>query len=302
MTLQELRYAVALADHANFARAAQACHVSPATLSIQLKKLEDTLGAALFDRSVRHVVPTAIGLEVVACARNMLAEAERIRELARQTKEPMALTLTLGAIPTLAPYFLPRVLPLLQRMFPKLRLLLREEQTAVMLDKLGKGQLDAALLALPVPAQSLEVTPLFAEEFLLATSAKQTLTKNTKAKTDDLRGAPMLLLEEGHCLREQALEICGSLSHVNDQVRATSLETLRQMVGMGLGCTLMPALAAKALGESGRSKRVTYQPFRNPAPVRHIALVWRKRSPRAQPLRRIAAAIKDYLPEGVTAL
>jgi LysR family hydrogen peroxide-inducible transcriptional activator len=302
MTLQELRYAVALADHANFARAAEACHVSAATLSIQLKKLEDTLGARLFDRSVRHVVPTALGLEVVACARNMLAEAERIRELARQDKEPMAVTLTLGAIPTLAPYFLPRVLPMLQRMFPKLRLLLREEQTAVMLENLSKGALDAALLALPVPAQGLEVAPLFAEEFLLATSVKHALNKSAKAKTDDLRGAPMLLLEEGHCLREQALEVCGTLARVDDQVRATSLETLRQMVGMGLGCTLMPALAVKAMGESGRRQRVRYQPFHKPAPVRQIALVWRKRFARAEALRRIAAAIKDYLPNEVSAL
>lgn len=302
MTLQELRYAVALADHANFARAAEACHVSAATLSIQLKKLEEYLGAVLFDRSVRHVVPTALGLEVVACARNMLTEAQRIRELARQSADPMAATLTLGAIPTLAPYFLPRVLPTLQRMFPKLKLLLREEQTALLLDKLGRGQLDAALVALPVAVDALDVAPLFAEPFLLATSAKHPVARGKVLRIDDLQDQEMMLLEEGHCLRDQALEVCGRVSQVNDQVRATSLETLRQMVGMGLGCTLMPALAARALGESGRSKRVVYQAFRTPVPVRKIALVWRKRSPRAVPLRRLAEAIRDYLPDEVTAL
>lgn len=298
MTLQELKYLVALADHGHFGRAAEACFITQSTLSTQIKKLEDFLGVTLFDRSLKRVNPTPIGREILQAARNIVEEAERIRELAKHAQDPMARTIHLGVIPTLGPYYLPHALTLVHRKHPELRMLLREEMTPHILEHLVEGKLDAGLLALPVTDDSLRVEPLFYEPFYAALPAGHALAKRDALKVSDIMAEKLLLLDEGHCLRDQALDVCGAGSAGREEVRATSLETLRQMVAMGLGLTLLPALAVDA-GPRASKKAVEIRPFKSPPPGRTIALVWRKRAPFPETFERLAQTLKDALPGGV---
>src|SRR5574340_1155521 len=274
MTLQELRYLVALADHGHFGRAAEACFITQSTLSTQIKKLEDFLGVTLFDRSLKRVTPTPIGKEILQAARNIVEEAERIRELAKHAQNPMTRTLHLGVIPTLGPYYLPHALTLAHKKHPGLRLLLREEMTPQILEHLADGKLDAAL------------------------PAGHALAKRAVLKVADIMSEKLLLLDEGHCLRDQALDVCGAGTAGREEVRATSLETLRQMVGMGLGLTLLPALAADAAPRVSK-KAVEIRPFKSPPPGRTIGLVWRRRAPFPETFERLAATLKAGLPAGV---
>ena len=298
MTLQELKYLVALADHGHFGRAAEACFITQSTLSTQIKKLEDFLGVTLFDRSLKRVTPTPIGREILAAARSIVEESERIKELARHAQDPMARTLHLGVIPTLGPYYLPHALTLVHKKHPGLRLLLREEMTPQILEHLVDGSLDAGLLALPVTDDSLRVEPLFYEPFYAALPAGHALAKRDVLKVSDIMTEKLLLLDEGHCLRDQALDVCGTGSRGREEVRATSLETLRQMVGMGLGLTLLPALAVDAAPRVSK-KAVEIRPFKNPAPGRTIGLVWRKRAPFPETFERLAQTLKNTLPSEV---
>ncbi len=299
MTLQQLRYIIALADIRHFARAAEACHVSQSTLSIQLKKLEDSLGVTLFDRSLKRVTPTPLGREIVDQARAMLHQADHIRELAHsQPKDPMDQTLRLGVIPTVAPYLLPRVLPMVHRVHPRLRLLLREVTTDDLLADLRAGRVDAALLSLPVPAMGLKVMSGYHECFFAAVPVNSPLAKHKDVSLDALAKGHLLLLEEGHCLRDQALAVCGGQQPHNEEVKATSLEMLRQMVAGGIGCTLLPGLAVR-LAESGDDPRVALRPLKAPVPKRRIALLWRTRSTLQATLLRLADTLVAYLPEGV---
>ncbi len=298
MTLQELRYLVALADTGHFGHAAEACFVSQSTLSTGLKKLEDYLGVVLFDRSLKRVTPTPIGREIVDSARRIVEEAARIRELAGYAKDPMDRTAHLGVIPTLGPYYLPHVLTQVRQAHPRLRLLLREEMTPHMLTHLGEGKLDAGLLALPVNDPSLEVAPLFVEPFLAAVPAEHALAGAERVRLDQLASAGLLLLEEGHCLRDQALEACHLQGIRSEEIRATSLETLRQMVAMGLGVTLIPTLAGGA--GVGADAGVVLKPLAEPA-SRTIGLVWRRRSPLAHTLGRLAQTLASRLPPGTSA-
>jgi LysR family transcriptional regulator, hydrogen peroxide-inducible genes activator len=295
MTLQELRYLVALADHGHFGNAASACFISQSTLSTQVKKLEDYLGVSLFDRSLTPIAPTSIGTEILIAARLVIAETDHIQQLARHAHEPMSRTIRLGIIPTLGPYYLPQVLKVTQKKFPQLRLLLREQMTPDILSDLTNGQLDAALLALPVADDSLDVMPLFDEPFLAALPAQHALAKRKSIKLSELQNETLLLLEEGHCLRDQALAVCGALQQM-EEIRATSLETLRQMVGANIGITLLPALAAFA---SAPKSTVKIVPFQTPAPNRRIALVWRKRAPLPETFTNLATALRDALPSEV---
>lgn len=299
MTLQELKYLVALADHGHFGRAAEACFITQSTLSTQIKKLEDFLGVTLFDRSLKRVTPTPTGREILAAARNIVEESERIRALARHAQDPMTRTLHLGVIPTLGPYYLPHALTLVHRKHPGLRLLLREEMTPHILEHLADGKLDAGLLALPVADDALRVEPLFYEPFFAALPPGHALAAHATLKVADILGEKLLLLDEGHCLRDQALDVCGSGSRGREEVRATSLETLRQMVGMGLGLTLMPALSVDA-GPRQSRKTVEIRPFKAPPPGRTIGLAWRKRAPFPETFERLAATLKAALPDGVT--
>ena len=294
MTLQELRYIVALADTGHFGNASKACSISQSTLSIQVKKLEDFLGVSLFDRSLKHITLTPVGREIVASARLILDEANRIRKLARQTGDPMERTVQLGVIPTLGPYYLPHVLTLLHGKYPKLRLLLREEMTPHVLSHLADGKLDAGLMALPINDSNLEIVPLFKEPFLAAVPANHRLAKSDYIKISELAQAGLLLLEEGHCLREHALEACHLDGLQNEEISATSLETLRQMVGMGLGVTLIPALASG--GATADMSQVALRPLAAPGASRTIGLVWRKRSPLAATMEQLADSLKNALP------
>ena len=298
MTLQELRYVVALADAGHFGRAAEACFVSQSTLSTQIKKLEDYLGTALFDRSLKNVTLTPAGHEIVDSARRIIEEANRICELSKQTKDPMDRAIHLGVIPTLGPYYLPLVLPLVHQHFPKLRLLLREEMTPHVLAHLAEGKLEAGLLALPLPVDdpSMETAPLFSEPFFAAVPADHALASAKEIHIDELVHAGLFLLEEGHCLRNQALEACHLTELENEEIRATSLETLRQMVGMGLGVTLIPALAGMQSHDVGT--RVALRPLAPPGASRIIGLAWRKRSPIASTMESLANFLKDKLPPG----
>ena len=298
MTLQELKYLVALADLGHFGRAAEACFITQSTLSTQIKKLEDYLGVTLFDRSLKRVTPTPIGREILRSARNIVEEAERIREVARHAQDPMSRTLHLGVIPTLGPYYLPHVLTLIHKKHPGLRTLLHEEMTPNILDHLQDGKLDTALLALPVNDDNLKIEPLFHEPFYAALPAGHALATHDTLKVADLDGEKLMLLDEGHCLRDQALDVCGTHAGSREEVRATSLETLRQMVGMGLGVTLLPALAVDAAPRASR-KSVETRPFRAPGPGRTIGLVWRKRAPFPETFERLAATLKSHLPDGV---
>jgi LysR family hydrogen peroxide-inducible transcriptional activator len=301
MTLQELKYLVALADHGHFGRAAEACFITQSTLSTQIKKLEDFLGVTLFDRSLKRVTPTPIGREILQAARNIVEEAERIRELAKHAQDPMARTIHLGVIPTLGPYYLPHALTLVHKKHPGLRMLLREEMTPQILEHLLDGKLDAGLLALPVTDDSLRVEPLFYEPFYAALPSDHALAKHQVLKVSDIMGEKLLLLDEGHCLRDQALDVCGSGSRGREEVRATSLETLRQMVAMGLGLTLLPALSVDA-GPRVNRKAVEIRPFKTPPPGRTIALAWRKRAPFPETFERLAATLKASLPPEVEAV
>lgn len=298
MTLQELKYIVALADSGHFGQAAQACHVAQSTLSTQVKKLEDYLGVTLFDRTLKRVTPTPVGRQIVESARALLQETERIKALAKCAQDPMARTVHLGSIPTLGPYYLPHALLVIRRIYPKLRLLLKEGLTDQLLADLHAGRLDAALLALPIRDEGLTVTPLFVEPFLAALPAGHPLARKKEVPLAALAADRLLLLEEGHCLRDQALEVCGLAGVSNEEVRATSLETLRQMVGLKVGVTLLPALAVDAAPKAAR-RAVETRPLAAPGASRTIALVWRTRSPFAQTLARLGQTLQDYLPKPV---
>lgn len=297
MTLQELRYLVALADCGHFGQAAEACFVSQSTLSTGLKKLEDFLGVVVFDRSLKRVTPTPIGREIVESARRIVDEAARIREVASYAKDPMDRTLHLGVIPTLGPYYLPHVLTQVRLAYPKLRLLLREEMTPHMLEHLADGKLEAGLLALPIDDANLEVAPLFVEPFLAAVPGGHPLARLKSVNIDELAAAGLMLLEEGHCLRDQALEACHLQGIKSEEIRATSLETLRQMVAMGLGVTLIPTLAGAGINATG--EQVMLKPISKPGAARSIGLVWRRRSPMASSIERLAEILRAQLPPGV---
>ncbi len=300
MNLRDLRYLVALAEHRHFGHAAEACHVSQPTLSTQLRKLEDELGVTLIERAPRQVLLTPAGVDIVTRARRVLAEVEQLRESARRSVDPEAGSLRLGLFPTLGPYLLPHVVPLIRARFPRLELLLLEDKTEALLHALREGRLDAAVLALPVHEDGLDSAFLFEEPFLLAVPERHALAKRGPLRLSDLDQQPLLLLEEGHCLRDQALAVCALAGAGEKQgFRATSLETLRQMVAAGVGATLLPLLAIKPPVPVQSS--VHLLEFRDPVPSRKLALVWRHSSAMATFLHKLADVLRD-LPAGLLAL
>ena len=290
MNLRDLKYLVALADLRHFGKAADACFVSQPTLSTQIRKLEDELGVVLVERAPRKVMLTAAGLDVVQRARRIVADVEQMREAARRSRDPESGTLRLGVFPTLGPYLLPHVVPTLRARFPQLELLLVEEKSDELLQRLREGKLDAALLALPLHDDQLHAEFLFDEPFVLAAPRGHELTSRTSLGVDELSDETLLLLEDGHCLRDQALDVC-RLSGAQEKsgFRATSLETLRQMVAAGVGVTLLPALSVHAPIVQPANIRLVK--FREPAPSRRIALVWRKSSAMEAFLQQLAAEV-----------
>lgn len=291
MNLRDLRYLVALAEHRHFGRAAAASFVSQPTLSTQIRKLEQELGVALVERLPRKVLLTTVGREVVQHARAVLREVDEIRAVARRTLDPEAGTLRPGIFPTLGPYLLPHIVPRMRERFPHLELLLTEEKTEVVLGQLRDGRLDAAILALPLHEEQLHVEVLFDEPFLLAVPDGHPLARRKSLRLDDLAEHSLLLLEDGHCLRDQALEVCRHAGAGEQSgFRATSLETLRQMVAANVGITLLPLLAVKP--PVAPSAHVHLVPFRGTPPRRRIGLVWRKSSAQAHLLTTVAGLIR----------
>ena len=289
MNLRDLRYLVALAEHRHFGRAAVASFVSQPTLSTQIRKLEEELGVSLVERAPRRVMLTPIGRDIADRARRVLCDVAQMGEVARRSQNPEAGTVRLGLFPTLAPYLLPHVLPGVRARFPRLELLLVEEKTDVILTSLREGRLDACLLALPVHDDQLHVEPLFEEPFVLAVpQSHRFATCNMPLALDDLDHEHLLLLEEGHCLRDQALDVCRlSGADERDGFRATSLETLRQMVAAGVGITLLPMLAVQP--PVPPSPGIHLQAFRDKPPSRTIAMVWRRSSAMAEFLLQLSA-------------
>jgi LysR family hydrogen peroxide-inducible transcriptional activator len=297
ITLRQLRYAVAVADEGGFGRAAEACHVSQPSLSAQIRDLEAILGTPVFERTSRRVAPTPLGERILARARRVLAEVEEIAETARAGAAPLSGEFRLGVIPTLGPYYLPKVLPALRAAHPDLKLYLREERTARLIELLLEGRLEGALLALPVDEPALAARPLFDEPFVLAAPPGHPLAEADRVGEAALAAETVLLLEDGHCFRDQALAVCSSAGAADHGAfAASSLETLREMVAGRIGVTLLPALAAGA----GRAD-VVERPLAEPAPTRTIALVGRKVAARDAELAHLADFLRAHLPAGVTA-
>jgi LysR family hydrogen peroxide-inducible transcriptional activator len=296
MNLRDLRYLVALADHKHFGRAAEASFVSQPTLSTQIRKLEEELGVSLVERAPRKVMLTPAGRDIAERARRIVAEVEQMREAARRSRDPEAGTVRLGLFPTLGPYLLPHVVPRIRERFPKLELLLVEEKSDVLLARLREGKLDAGLLAMPVHDDSLHVDFLFEEHFLLAVPETHRFARRESLALGEIADERLLLLEDGHCLRAQALDVChlAGAGEMRD-FQATSLETLRQMVAANVGVTLLPALAVKP--PVARSKDIHLLGFRDSHPSRKIAMVWRRSSAMGAFLERLADVFRDLPPE-----
>lgn len=287
MNLRDLEYVVAIAEHLNMARAAGHCHVSQSTLSIQLKKLEDDLGVKIFERNNKRIKATTVGELIIESARTTLREAGRLRGIAREFQNPFSGEFRLGLFPTLAPYLLPVITRKIQKAHPNLHLTLVEEKSLSLIDRLLRGELDAALLALPIHSPSLEYKPLFTDPFLLACHSSHSLAKRKRIDVSDLKNEELLLLEDGHCFRDQALEVCHlAKAEENQAFRGTSLETLRRMVSANLGVTLMPKIACL------REAHLTYIPFTEKrTPSREIAMVYRGTTARRKVIESLATLI-----------
>ena len=277
--LKDLRYLLAVADTRHFGKAAQRCFVSQPTLSAQLRKLEEYLGVPLIERQPRRVALTDAGEAIAARARRMVEASDEISSLANALRDPLAGKLRVALLPTIGPYLLPLVSLKLRKALPRLDLLLYEYQTQPLLEKLQHGEIDVGILALPIHSEGLESRPLYEEPFVLAVPDHHRLARQKQVRVADLESETLLLLEEGHCLRDQALEVCShTLINEKQDFRATSIETLRQMVAAGAGSTLLPMLASR--GSYGHTRGVKILPFTAPAPARQIGAVWRRSTTR----------------------
>lgn len=291
MNLRDLHYFVAVADEGHFGRAADVCHVSQPTLSMQVKKLEEFLGVRLFERARKKVMVTSAGQDLLPLARQILHNKDQMVDRARDLQDPLAGVLRLGGFPTLSPYLFPRIVPPMIDALPKIKWVLVEEKTSVLIEKLLSGALDAALMAVPVAQDAFDHVDLFSDPFYLAVSKKRKLAQRAKISPHDLVGEDLLLLEDGHCLRDQALAVCDlAQARGSDQFRGTSLETLRQMVVADAGMTLIPKIAVRD------DERVQYVPFAGAgAPSRTIGLFWRRGSGRQILFDKIADVIKAVM-------
>ncbi len=296
MNLRDLRYFVALAELQHFGRAAAACFVSQPTLSTQIRKLEAELGLPLFERAPRRVMLTAAGRDMVESARRIVGEVDQMKEAARRGHDPEAGTVRLGMFPTLGPYLLPHVVPAIHARFPRLELLLVEEKSDVLLARVREGRLDSALLALPVADDQLHAEFLFEERFLLAVPAQHALADRDRLSVQELLHERLLLLEDGHCLRDHALDVC-HLAGTGEKAgfQATSLETLRQMVSANVGVTLLPMLATKP--PVAQSDSIRLLGFNDASPSRRIAMVWRRSSAMAGFLLQLTQVLKALPPD-----
>jgi len=293
-SLRQLQYAVAVADALSFRKAAEACHVSQPSLSASLAQLEEAIGVQLFERDRRRVLATTAGREVIERARFVLQNADDLEESAARAGDPFAGTLRIGVIPTVSPYLLPAAAPALRAAYPRLTLLWAEDKTDALLQKLDSGALDAAIVARQAEFPDLEQEVLGTDAFVLATPITHPLAKTAApARPADLRGEDVLLLDDGHCFREQALAFCSRAKARELEFRATSLSTLAQMVAAGAGITLLPRLAVEI--EADRAG-LSVRDFADPSPHRTLVLVWRRRSPLTSALHQLSLAIRKAYP------
>jgi LysR family hydrogen peroxide-inducible transcriptional activator len=294
-TLRQLQYVVAVADERSFRRAAQRCAVSQPSLSAQLAQVEEAVGMRLFERDRRHVLVTPAGVELVARARRLLVEADDLVLAARRAADPLAGMLRIGVIPTVSPYLVPRLAPALRAAHPRLAVRWVEDKTRVLVRALDAGELDAALLALEAPLGDVDHETVCIDPFVLATRMDDPLGRSkSPARPEELREANVLLLDDGHCLRDQALAVCARAGVRELAFRATSLPTLVAMVAGGAGVTLLPRLAVEA---ETRHAELRVRPFAAPAPSRTLALAWRRRSPLAPALRTLAGTMREACPK-----
>jgi LysR family hydrogen peroxide-inducible transcriptional activator len=289
LTLKQLRYFEALARHGHFGRAAEVCAISQPALSMQIKELEESLGTALFERGARQVRLTGFGEEVSSRVRDILRSVDELGDLARASRNRLAGRLRIGVIPTIAPYLLPRIIGDLTRLHPGLDIRVRETQTTKLIEELAEGRLDTAIVALPVSEPSLTEVALFEEKFVLVRPAED--EGKPVPNREALREMKLLLLEEGHCFRDQALSFCNlPSSRPRELLDGSSLSTLVQMVGAGIGVTLIPEMAVAV---ETRSASVSITPFRSPQPSRTIGMIWRQTSPLAKQLMQVAEVVRQ---------
>jgi LysR family hydrogen peroxide-inducible transcriptional activator len=294
MNLKDLKYLVALADTGHFGKAAERTFVSQPTLSAQLKKLEEYLGVKLVERQPKNVQLTDVGKQIVVRARRMLDEGDEIVALARSNTDPFAGKLKVALIPTIGPYLLPRVMQKIRKALPHLGLMLYEYQTEALLKRLRDGEIDLGIMALPAIADGIESRALYQENFTVALPNNHPLAAKGSIKVQDLKGHTLLLLEDGHCLRDQALEVCSRVDVKEaEDFRATSLETLRQMVVAGLGITLLPEMAVES--PFGSQRGLTIRQFAKPAPSRTVGAVWRKTTTRAAAIGALCDVIDGVM-------
>jgi len=292
-TLKQLKYLCAVAEHQHFGRAAEACYVSQSTLSAGIQELEESLSASLMERNNRNVLLTSLGQDVVVRAQEILVDVEEMLSLCAAADEPFSGKMRLGVIPTVAPFILPPLLSSLRKEHPDFKLFIREDLSHQLVAGLHAGELDVLLLALPFPADAVDVMSLITDNFLLASPAGHALADKAALTTSDLQGEDLLLLEDGHCLRDHALEACELRdSQISVPYQATSLATIVQMVANGIGVTLLPEMSVAAGITAGTDIVVT--PFQRTGVARKVGLMWRRKTPRAAEYRLLGEKIKAY--------
>jgi LysR family hydrogen peroxide-inducible transcriptional activator len=297
MTLTELKYIVAVARERHFGHAAEACFVSQPTLSVAIRKLEEELGVTLFERGGNEVGVTPIGQRIVTQAQKVLEESANIKEIAKQGRDPLAGPLRVGVIHTIGPYLLPRLIPAVIEHTPQMPLLLQENFTVRLLELLRQGEIDCAIMALPLPDSGLMIRPLYDEDFVIAVPSRHAWAKRSEVAASELKTETMLLLGSGHCFRDQVLEVCPEMSRfsaASDGIQRTfegsSLETIRHMVASGIGVTVLPRSAVPVDGSGGNL--TVYVPFKAPVPDRRVVLAWRKSFPRLPAIDALIDAVR----------
>ena len=308
MTLTELKYIVAVARERHFGRAAEACFVSQPTLSVAIRKLEDELGVTIFERGGSEIGITPIGERLIAQAHKVLQESAAIKQIARMGHDPLAGPLRVGVIYTIGPYLLPRLIPVQIERTPQMPLILQENFTHKLVELLRQGEIDCAIMALPIPDTGLVTLPLYDEPFMVAMPANHPWAQRKEIDAEDLKQENMLLLGTGHCFRDHVLGVCPELSRFFDATEGiqrtfegSSLETIRHMVAAGIGLTVMP-VTSLVEGNSAESSLLRYVPFKAPIPDRRVVIAWRKSFPRMPAIEALAHAVQSTALSGVTML
>jgi len=307
MTLTELKYIVAVARAKHFGHAAESCFVAQPTLSVAIKKLEDELGVTLFERGGSEVSVTPVGAQIVAQAERVLEQTAAIKELAKQNKDPLAGPLRLGVIYTIGPYLLPPLVKNLIDNVPQMPLVLQENFTVKLLELLRQGELDAAIMALPLPDHGMMMQTLYDEPFVVATPRTHPWAKRREIPADDLKAETMLLLGSGHCFRDQVLEVCPEMARFSSPgngmqrtFEGSSLETIRHMVASGIGLTVLPRASVRDMEDP--NGMLAFVPFSAPAPSRRVVIVWRKSFTRRAAIEAVCNAVAQCDLPGVDML